>query len=218
MMSTVADPTVDPALPSLPPAKPQIWPLWLMLFLAALVAPCLTGTGIALVSGATTAGADAAAKMMAVFQTPDVAAELLWSSAIWWLVFAGLGARIDSRDVVGRLRLGSTGNTLLTTASVLLGLLSLGQMLTSAANLIGATPGTTLKLLGKMMNNVDVTGPGLAVLLGLGVTGAAEEVFFRGYLQPRLVARWGRLGIAVTAVIFGLIHFDQLHSPVAFGL
>jgi membrane protease YdiL (CAAX protease family) len=46
-----------------------------------------------------------------------------------------------------------------------------------------------------------------------------EELFFRGYLQTRLVARWGRwTGIALTALAFGLVHMDWVHSTFAFLL
>ena len=44
-----------------------------------------------------------------------------------------------------------------------------------------------------------------------------EELFFRGYLQSRLVQRWGRwMGIGVSSLAFGFIHFDPLHSTFAF--
>jgi membrane protease YdiL (CAAX protease family) len=46
--------------------------------------------------------------------------------------------------------------------------------------------------------------------LGLAlVPGFAEELFFRGFLQTRAQARWGRgAGIAVASVLFGLFHLD----------
>jgi membrane protease YdiL (CAAX protease family) len=46
--------------------------------------------------------------------------------------------------------------------------------------------------------------------LGLAlVPGLAEELFFRGFLQTRAQARWGRVaGIAVASVLFGLFHLD----------
>lgn len=52
-------------------------------------------------------------------------------------------------------------------------------------------------------------GPGVLVL-GLALIAlqvAAEEVFFRGWLQPVLCARWGPwLGVAVAAVLFAGLH------------
>jgi len=42
-----------------------------------------------------------------------------------------------------------------------------------------------------------------------------EEALFRGYLQPKLVRRWSpRLGIAVSSLIFGLIHLPSYRHGV----
>nr|WP_253902941.1 CPBP family intramembrane glutamic endopeptidase [Corallococcus exiguus] len=57
-----------------------------------------------------------------------------------------------------------------------------------------------------------------AALLFFGalVAGTAEELFFRGYVQTRLVERWGRTaGIVGAATLFGILHFDPIHSPMA---
>jgi hypothetical protein len=41
-----------------------------------------------------------------------------------------------------------------------------------------------------------------------------EELLFRGYAQTRLVARWGSTwGIAVSALMFGLVHVDPVQTP-----
>jgi membrane protease YdiL (CAAX protease family) len=61
-------------------------------------------------------------------------------------------------------------------------------------------------------------GP-LAVVLLLSMSvlpGFAEELLDRGYIQRRLIARWGPLpGIAVTSVFFGLAHVDPQHALMA---
>jgi len=62
-------------------------------------------------------------------------------------------------------------------------------------------------------------GPALGLaLLVIGVLSATcEELFFRGYLQRRLVARLGAApGILLTALAFGLVHWDVHHSLFAF--
>jgi membrane protease YdiL (CAAX protease family) len=45
----------------------------------------------------------------------------------------------------------------------------------------------------------------------------AEEVFFRGWLQPLLCARWGPwFGLATTAALFGALHLIAgVHGPLA---
>jgi membrane protease YdiL (CAAX protease family) len=56
-------------------------------------------------------------------------------------------------------------------------------------------------------------------LFVLGITigpALGEELMFRGYIQPRLIARHGpKVGIAVTSALFGLLHMDALQSPLA---
>ena len=64
---------------------------------------------------------------------------------------------------------------------------------------------------------------GVAILFLVTVVGAplVEELFFRGFVQRAAVARLGRvLGVVLTAVLFGLTHFQLLQLPalVAFGL
>jgi membrane protease YdiL (CAAX protease family) len=44
------------------------------------------------------------------------------------------------------------------------------------------------------------------VLVGV-VPGICEELLFRGYMQQRLVRRWGNaIGITITSILFGLVH------------
>ena len=57
------------------------------------------------------------------------------------------------------------------------------------------------------------------ITIGL-LAGTAEELFFRGYLQSRLVQRLGApAGIAIASVLFALAHLDGRHSffALAFG-
>jgi membrane protease YdiL (CAAX protease family) len=60
----------------------------------------------------------------------------------------------------------------------------------------------------------------LLALLALGIApGIAEEILFRGFLQRGLVTRIGTPGgVLLTAAVFGLAHFDPIHSCIAFLL
>jgi membrane protease YdiL (CAAX protease family) len=65
--------------------------------------------------------------------------------------------------------------------------------------------------------------PGLRVLLvwvgAVVLAPLGEELFFRGLLQPRFVARWGVVpGIFTSAALFGLMHLSLSQSFNAFGL
>lgn len=64
-------------------------------------------------------------------------------------------------------------------------------------------------------------GPSLLLgLFAIGILpGIAEELLFRGYLQTRLVERWGtHVGVWVTAVLFGVMHLDPVQGTFAFAL
>lgn len=60
----------------------------------------------------------------------------------------------------------------------------------------------------KRFFEVVTIGPAIVFVLFIGVApGLFEEVLFRGYVQPRLVKRWGIVkGIVVTTILFGLAH------------
>lgn len=67
----------------------------------------------------------------------------------------------------------------------------------------------------------DPLGIGLLFLITVIGAPLVEEVFYRSFVQRAAVARLGRVvGVVVTAVLFGLTHFQLLQLPalIAFGL
>jgi len=61
----------------------------------------------------------------------------------------------------------------------------------------------------------------LMVVVVVLVAPLGEEVFFRGFIQPRLIRRWGvPLGLLSTSVLFSLIHVDPVGflARVALGI
>ncbi|HET8540745.1 MAG TPA: CPBP family intramembrane glutamic endopeptidase [Anaeromyxobacter sp.] len=93
---------------------------------------------------------------------------------------------------------------------------ALGSSFDAALGALGGTRTGSLAQLARAI--AGLSGGGLVVtvaVVGL-VAPVAEELFFRGYVQTRLCRRWGTWpGIAVTAALFGLVHFDWIHSPSA---
>jgi len=57
----------------------------------------------------------------------------------------------------------------------------------------------------------------IGAVLTIGIApGIAEELLFRGYIQTRLTRRWGAgVGIAITALLFGVMHMDLVHGGFA---
>ena len=104
-------------------------------------------------------------------------------------------------------------------AAAVLGMLALGQSLDSIAMLTGLGRQGSMPSIRHALTGVRGADLFAAVVvLGL-MAGAAEELFFRGYMQTRLRAAW-RPGaaIVVTSAAFGLLHMEWIHATMAFVL
>jgi membrane protease YdiL (CAAX protease family) len=97
------------------------------------------------------------------------------------------------------------------------GLLGLTIACGEATELLGLSRGDVMNAMTEEMRAPSAARLALS-LLAIGLAPAlAEETFFRGLLQPRLVAAWGPWGgVAGSAVAFGLIHVDPVHATLAF--
>lgn len=135
-----------------------------------------------------------------------------------WMGVVAIGAALLSPVPLGP-RLGLTRSRLGRLGWILvpLGALALNQAVDAGFHLTGFGRGDALEdLLRKL---AGARGPMLALsLLIVGTLSATcEELFFRGYLQRRLVARFGAVpGIVFPALLFGLAHFDLHHGLFAF--
>ncbi|MFP2898830.1 CPBP family intramembrane glutamic endopeptidase [Corallococcus sp. 4LFB] len=139
------------------------------------------------------------------------------TSSLLGMTAALLGGFLSPKPLKERLRLGK-GTPLPPWAWVaaLVGCFTMGQAMESLAVLTGVWDYTA------SLKGLQATSQGsfatFALLLFFGtlVAGTAEELFFRGYVQTRLVERWGRwAGIAGAATLFGFLHLDPIHSPMA---
>jgi membrane protease YdiL (CAAX protease family) len=98
----------------------------------------------------------------------------------------------------------------------MIGTISFGQILIGLDGLGFIPDSPTLGAIGSVISSLQ--GPWLVIaFLIIGVMpGITEELFFRGYLQTRLVARWGSIiGVLITAFLFGLIHMDLVQGLFA---
>jgi hypothetical protein len=93
------------------------------------------------------------------------------------------------------------------------------QSLDSLLSLLGVRETGALGLLHATI--AGMSGVMLALLLAVAglAAPAAEELFFRGFMQTRLRARlhpWPAIG--VTALAFGLMHLDPVHGAFALAV
>lgn len=103
-------------------------------------------------------------------------------------------------------------------ALVPLGGLAVSQAVDHAFTLSGVGRGGAIDTILAAIASARGLSLGMTVLV-IGVLSATcEELFFRGYLQRRLVLRVGpALGIALPAALFALAHGDAQHGAFAFA-
>jgi len=117
---------------------------------------------------------------------------------------------------LGRLRLRPGRETGRDLVAIVLGTLALGQALDSLTMLAGLGQRGSMAVIRRALEGAG--GPDLfAAVLVIGImAGAAEEVFFRGYMQTRLREAWSPTAAVITAALaFGLLHLEWLHAVLA---
>jgi membrane protease YdiL (CAAX protease family) len=127
-----------------------------------------------------------------------------------------VAARLSPVAWRSRLRLGPPRCSWSVVAVLVIGVLALSQGLDALAVLLGIQNHGFLPRLRQLVRSLP---PGslavLAVIMG-AAPGFCEEVFFRGYLQARLIERWGpAAAVATSAVLFGALHLDPVQAPMA---
>ncbi|RKG80565.1 CPBP family intramembrane metalloprotease [Corallococcus exercitus] len=218
--------------PASPPApetlRPRVWSVFIafVLLLVTLIVASTIVAGIAATIEISQTGIDTrdSAAMAALMEKLKVMPWLhvvgVMMSSTLALTISLLGGWLSPTPLQDRLRV-RAGAPLPAWAWVaaLVGCFVVGQAMESLSVLSGVWDyAVSLKGLQATSQGSVVT---FAVLLFFGslVAGTAEELFFRGYVQTRLVARWGRTaGIAGAATLFGLMHLDPIHSPMALGM
>jgi membrane protease YdiL (CAAX protease family) len=174
-------------------------PAWLVLVAGLAAAGSVNG----LAGLVTPAAAAVAATPMPGGLGPLAGGALLYALAFLplWLV-ALLGGRIEGRRVWRSER----RPVLAAAGGALLGLVGFGAALTLAGAAGVVHPGAT-----------GAAAGALAGLLVFAYQAGAEEVLFRGWMQPVLCARFGPwVGLVIVATVFGVMHLvGAPRSPVA---
>ena len=195
-------------VPESPPGKIAVWPVFAV-YVAALVASIAAQIPVVLAwvvvhvaRGGKASDASALIASPAGFISLVLPAQFCFLAA-WWLA-----TRYADRRLVGLRAIGSTTLPAWSYASLAigsLGTLQLGDYLAQGMQrLIGDW---SQELVPNLFKDLDLaTGLLLVAVIGL-VPPLAEELFFRGYMQRRLLARWSPwIALPVVAVLFAASH------------
>jgi membrane protease YdiL (CAAX protease family) len=119
--------------------------------------------------------------------------------------------------VVASLRLGPSRADGSAVAAAVLGMVGLSLALGTTTELLHPrSEGGTMAQIAHALSSLPPARLPLAVVAVAVAPGIAEEMFFRGLLQTRLVACWGTWrAIAACAIGFGLVHLDPVQGAVA---
>jgi len=218
MMPDTHLPVPPVAVPPVVLPKPRVWPVFVVYVAAAIavvMAVAVWTVGLAI----STRGSVRPADVEAVTQS---AAGLLGSLVLTMLVIsvaALAGARLSPVPWRERLRVGATRVTLPGLVLFTAGTLGIGFVLQGLTGLGWLPTSPVLEQIDALIQGLSPAGL-VAALVVIGILpGICEELLFRGYIQTRLRQRWGtRWAIGVTAVLFGIMHFDLVHSTFAVGI
>lgn len=118
-----------------------------------------------------------------------------------------------------RLRLLPGHETGMALVLVIVGTLALGQVLGSATAIAGLDGVGTMAEIRRVLAGARGSDLFAAVLVIGPIAGAAEEIFFRGFMQTALRAAWRPpVAVTVTAVAFALPHIEPIHMTLALAL
>jgi membrane protease YdiL (CAAX protease family) len=142
----------------------------------------------------------------------------LVSSSVFALVAAG-GAWLGEGRLVAALRIGRSRATPGGTAAAVVGTIGLSAVFGEGADLLGLGNAGAMGQIAEALAHLAPAQVPLAVVSLAVLPATGEEALFRGLLQTRLVASWGRWpGIAVSAAAFGLMHLDPVQGTLAAGV
>lgn len=151
------------------------------------------------------------------FGLPGLLAGGLASSTAFVVTLLVVARPLDAE----RLRLRPGRETSLSLAAMVVGTLALGQTLDSVVAVLGlANRGTMAAIRHALTGATGADLFGSVVVIGV-LAGAAEEIFFRGYVQTALRDFWRPWpAVLTTSAAFAVLHVDLelIHSVLAFAL
>ncbi|MDP8999817.1 MAG: CPBP family intramembrane metalloprotease [Myxococcota bacterium] len=127
-----------------------------------------------------------------------------------------VAARLQARDIVSTLRLAATRASFVGIVAAVVGMVGLSLATGAASDLLGLRGQGTMAAIARALERPPPARLLIAIVTIAIAPAVAEEGLFRGLIQTRLAARWGRWpSILITALGFGLVHLDLVQGAVA---
>ena len=203
--------------PAAAPAPPRVWTVFVA-FVAVFATVIAVGIVQAIVVIALGGGVAVEDFLKAYTEFLKTSTGLLAMSPASLAVGSAalLGAALSPTPWRLRLRLVPTAHPILLSLAGVVGMLAVGHTIECTIALLGIPRGGALAVFSEVFSSLTGIRLVLAVLIVGFLAGTCEELLFRGYIQTRLENRWGSpMAILITALLFGLLHMDLLHSPSA---
>jgi membrane protease YdiL (CAAX protease family) len=229
------DPSPFPALP-LPPLKPAVigyellplggdqravWPVFAV-FLSAIAASIgasmlAIAAFVAASRGQVVNNEQLTGGISQMMADPIGRLALLASGQLAFLVVSLASAAMSPMGIKHRLQAGKSRLPIWGYLILPAGMFAIGMLSDAAVKILHIEVGGTLQMLDKTFSELSGSQLALSLFIAAVAPGVAEELLFRGYIQSRLTARWGAIvSILISALLFGLAHFDKLQSPMTF--
>lgn len=199
----------------------RVWPTILSFFLALAALYFFSGLLMMtwlLALGGRGALTDLALQKDLMLRPSVLIASVLVSSGVA-IAVAGSAARLSPQGTWSRLSLNPVRQPPAVWLLVALGAPALGQLLETVLAVFEVPLDGSLRHMSDSIAQArSWQKPLLLLVISLG-PGFGEELLFRGYMQTRLNQRWGPVvGIVSASVLFGVMHMDPIHSPLAGAL
>ena len=204
--------------------KPRLWTLALAGASALLASLLAAGVALAVLAWSTLGSPPNAMAITAIAKRPLGLSLAALCQSLVFAVTALIAAALGKQPLKQRLAL-TLGRPrglrwlALAAVSSLAGLAASSAVFNVALAIAGGVPSRSLEAIDRA---IRAASGGEFVLLTVAVALCAplgEELFFRGYLQSRLVARFGPAGgVLLSALWFALAHFDPMHSSATFAM
>ncbi len=192
-----------------PPPRPRVWPVFVAYLMAAFGIFAVSVVVVALVHEAYPDTPEGALSL------PLLLGGGLATATVLATTLLATVRPLDAR----RLRLLPGRESGAALAVVIVGTLALGQALGSAVAIAGLDDVSAMAEIRRAVTGATGSDLFAAMLVVGPIAGAAEEIFFRGFMQTALRAAWPpAAAVTATAACFALLHVEPIHAVLALAL